>query len=50
MLKIQTPDQGKSIPLKTGFNSFLYLHIHFLRILSCKIKALDLWMDDLKST
>lgn len=49
MLKIQIPDQSKSIPIKIGFSDFLYLHIHFLHILSCKIKGLDLWVADLKS-
>lgn len=37
-------------PKRVGFFNFLYLHIHFLQIFSCKIKSLDLWMADSKCT
>ena len=50
MCEIQTPNQSKSFPIKIGFSDFLYLHVHFLRVLSCEIKGLDLRMADLKST
>lgn len=49
-MNICLPDQSKTIPIEIRFSNFLYLHIHFLHILSCKIKGLDLWVADLEST